>query len=167
MHNEGALNLALMNDNGLWRYAYDKGVLILGPQTMYMNLRILELMWTQSRQISNQKLIFSAANEMIKRVQMFAERFSEVEAGLKKTDEAVKSLKITLADGGQSIITSAKKIINLGAKEDGGHAKISSLYVEDETEPMIGELSEESESNQQINAIPENCDEVLEKKYRN
>ena len=41
MHNEGALNLALMNDSSLWKYAYDKGVLILGPQTMYMNLRIL------------------------------------------------------------------------------------------------------------------------------
>ena len=167
MHNEGALNLALMNDNGLWKYAYDKGVLILGPQTMYMNLRILELMWTQSRQISNQKKIFAAAEEMIKRVQMFAERFNDVEEGFKETDKAIKSLKITLADGGQSIITSAKKIIKLGAKEDGSHAKISALYVDDENEQMIGELAEESESNQQINVIPEDNDEAVEKKFRN
>ena len=167
MHNEGALNLALMNDSGLWKYAYDKGVLILGPQTMYMNLRILELMWTQNRQISNQKLIYEAAREMIKRVQMFAERFNDVEEGFKETDKAIKSLKITIADGGQSIITSAKKIINLGVKEDSAHAKISALYVDDENEQMIGELCEESESNQQIHTIPENNDEAIEKKYRN
>ena len=167
MHNEGALNLALMNDSSLWKYAYDKGVLILGPQTMYMNLRILELMWTQSRQISNQKKIFAAAEEMIKRVQMFAERFNDVEEGFKETDKAIKSLKITLADGGQSIFTSAKKIIKLGAKEDGSHAKISALYVDDENEQMIGELAEESESNQQINVIPEDNDEAVEKKFRN
>jgi DNA recombination protein RmuC len=37
---EGALNLALLNDTTLWREAYDEGVMILGPQTMYMNLRV-------------------------------------------------------------------------------------------------------------------------------
>ena len=104
---------------------------------------------------------------MIKRVQMFAERFNDVEEGFKETDKAIKSLKITLADGGQSIITSAKKIIKLGAKEDGSHAKISALYVDDENEQMIGELAEESESNQQINVIPEDNDEAVEKKFRN
>ena len=48
---EGALNLALLNDASLWREAYDEGVMILGPQTMYMNLRVLEMMWTQVRQL--------------------------------------------------------------------------------------------------------------------
>ena len=48
---EGALNLALLNDDTLWREAYDEGVMILGPQTMYMNLRVLEMMWTQVRQL--------------------------------------------------------------------------------------------------------------------
>lgn len=52
---EGALNLALLNDTTLWREAYDEGVMILGPQTMYMNLRVLEMMWTQVRQLKNQQ----------------------------------------------------------------------------------------------------------------
>lgn len=167
MHNEGALNLALMNDSGLWKYAYDKGVLILGPQTMYMNLRILELMWTQSRQLGNQKKVVDAAEEMIKRTQIFVERFNEVDKCLKKTNEAFDKVKMSTANGGQSIITSAKKIINLGVKEDNGHAKISTLYVEDEAAQMIGELDENSESTLQMNTVPENNDEAVEKKYRN
>ena len=167
MHNEGALNLALMNDNGLWKYAYDKGVLILGPQTMYMNLRILELMWTQSRQLGNQKKIVEAAGEMIKRTQVLAERFNEVEKHLKKTSEAVGDVKMSLAAGGQSIMTSAKKVINLGVKEDNRHVKISSFYVDDESHQMIGEIDTESESYEQMNLIPEENDKVIEKKYKN
>ena len=167
MHNEGALNLALMNDNALWKDAYDKGVLILGPQTMYMNLRILELMWTQSRQLGNQKRIVDAAEEMIKRTQVFAERFNEVERHLKKTTEAVGEVKKSIATGGQSIMTSAKKLINLGVKEDKGHVKISSFYVDEEPMQMIGELDEDSESLEQMNLIPEDNDEAVEKKYRN
>jgi DNA recombination protein RmuC len=167
MHNEGALNLALMNDNALWKDAYDKGVLILGPQTMYMNLRILELMWTQSRQLGNQKRIVDAAEEMIKRTQVFAERFNEVERHLKKTTEAVGEVKKSIATGGQSIMTSAKKLINLGVKEDKGHVKISSFYVDEEPVQMIGELDAESESMEQMTVIPEDNDEAVEKKYRN
>ena len=62
---EGALNLALLNDATLWREAYDEGVMILGPQTMYMNLRVLEMMWTQVRQLENQQAMMDAANTVI------------------------------------------------------------------------------------------------------
>ena len=167
MHNEGALNLALMNDSSLWKYAYDKGVLILGPQTMYMNLRILELMWTQSRQLGNQKKIVETAEEMIKRTQIFAERFNEVEKFLKKTTDAVTDLKKSTANEKQSIITSATKLIKLGLKEDKNHVKISSFYVEEDAVQMIGELDAESESIGQMAVVPEGEDEAVEKKYRN
>jgi DNA recombination protein RmuC len=167
MHNEGALNLALMNDNALWKDAYDKGVLILGPQTMYMNLRILELMWTQSRQLGNQKRIVEAAEEMIKRTQILAERFNKVEEHLKKTTEAVGDVKRSIATGGQSIIKSANKVIQLGIKEDQSHVKISSYYVDEESVQMIGELDRESTSAEQMSVIPEDDDEAVEKKYRN
>ena len=167
MHNEGALNLALMNDSGLWKEAYNKGVLILGPQTMYMNLRILELMWTQSRQLGNQKKIVDAAEEMIKRTQIFAERFNDVEKHLKRTTEAVGEVKKSIATGGQSIMTSATKLIKLGIREDKSHVKISSFYVDEESTPMIGELDAESESFEQMSTLPEGNDEAIEKMYRN
>ena len=80
---EGAMNLALLNDTTLWREAYDEGVMILGPQTMYMNLRVLEMMWTQVRQLKNQQAMMDAANTVIDRVQDFGQRFMDVEARLK------------------------------------------------------------------------------------
>ena len=115
---EGALNLALLNDTTLWREAYDQGVMILGPQTMYMNLRVLEMMWTQVRQLNNQQAMIDAANLVIERVQDFGMRFADVEASMNDTIKKINRLKITTAEGGPSIITAAKSLIKAGAKEN-------------------------------------------------
>lgn len=115
---EGALNLALLNDSTLWREAYDQGVMILGPQTMYMNLRVLEMMWTQVRQLSNQQAMMDAANSVIDRVQDFGMRFMDVESSMNDTIKKIAKLKITTADNGASIITAARNLLKAGAKEN-------------------------------------------------
>ena len=115
---EGALNLALLNDTTLWHEAYDQGVMILGPQTMYMNLRVLEMMWTQVRQLNNQQAMIDAANLVIERVQDFGMRFADVEASMNDTIKKINRLKITTAEGGSSIITAAKSLIKAGAREN-------------------------------------------------
>lgn len=138
IHTDGALNLALLNDTSLWKEAYDKGVLILGPQTMYMNLRILELMWTQNRQIHNQEAMIKAANTIIDRTQDFASRFADVENKMNATVKSMNQLKVTTADNGQSIITAAKSLINAGARENKKKKSIldttedAPLYIESE-----------------------------------
>ena len=115
---EGALNLALLNDASLWREAYNEGVLILGPQTMYMNLRVLEMMWTQVRQLKNQQAMMDAANTVIDRVQDFGIRFMDVESSMNDTIKKMTKLKITTADSGQSIITAARNLLKAGAMEN-------------------------------------------------
>lgn len=150
MFNEGALNLALLNDTALWRDAYDMGVLIMGPQTMYMNLRVLELMWTQSRQLHYQEKIVKEAETMIERVQLFAERFDAVEKSFGDTLKRFDDLKILTADRGTSIITSARHIISYGVKEEKRKRSLMSIYVEGDEDAMIGELAENSESMRQI-----------------
>ena len=115
---EGALNLALLNDTTLWREAYDEGVMILGPQTMYMNLRVLEMMWTQVRQLNNQQAMIDAANIVVERVQDFGMRFMDVETSMNSTVEKMAKLKVSTAESGRSIITAAKSLLKAGAKEN-------------------------------------------------
>ena len=115
---EGALNLALLNDTTLWREAYDEGVMILGPQTTYMNQRDQAMMWTQVRQLQNQQAMIDAANLVIERVQDFGMRFTDVEASMQDTIKKINKLKITTAEGGPSIITAAKSLIKAGAREN-------------------------------------------------
>ncbi len=124
---EGALNLALMNDTRLWKEAYDQGVLILGPQTMYMNLRVLEMMWTQVRQLENQQAMMDAAGAVIDRVQDFGTRFLEVEKNMKDTMSKMQDLKVTTSDSGRSIITAARNLLKAGAQENRKKKAISQL----------------------------------------
>ncbi len=143
---EGALNLALLNDNSLWREAYDEGVLILGPQTMYMNLRVLEMMWTQVRQLQNQQDMMNAANTVIDRVQDFGIRFMEVESSMNDTVKKISKLKITTADSGPSIITAAKNLIKAGAKENKKKKSLNdmndSLFIETDATAILPDESE-------------------------
>lgn len=138
---EGALNLALLNDDTLWREAYDEGVMILGPQTMYMNLRVLEMMWTQVRQLKNQQVIIDAANQVIDRVQDFGVRFMDVETSMNDTIKKMTKLKITTADSGPSIITAARKLLKAGAKENQRKKTLAemdeSIYIESDDAPLL------------------------------
>lgn len=134
---EGALNLALLNDATLWREAYDEGVMILGPQTMYMNLRVLEMMWTQVRQLKNQQAMMDAANTVIDRVQDFGVRFMDVESSMNDTLKKMKKLKVTTGESGPSIITAAKNLLKAGARENKKKKSLAemdeSMFIEGET----------------------------------
>ena len=150
---EGALNLALLNDSSLWREAYDEGVMILGPQTMYMNLRVLEMMWTQVRQLKNQQAMMDAANAVIDRVQDFGIRFSDVESSMNDTIKKINKLKITTADSGASIITAAKNLLKAGARENKKKKSLAemddSMFIDaDPTLMLSSESSETSASSE-------------------
>jgi DNA recombination protein RmuC len=145
---EGALNLALLNDQTLWREAYDEGVMVLGPQTMYMNLRVLEMMWTQVRQLKNQQAMIDAANTVIDRVQDFGQRFMDVEASMNDTLKKMGKLKITTAESGPSIITAAKNLLKAGAREN---KKKKALDEMDDSMFIESDSSTSSETNENQN----------------
>ena len=155
VHTEGALNLALLNDGSLWREAYDRGVLILGPQTMYMNLRILEMMWTQVRQLRNQETMMKAANNIIDRIQDFVKRFADVKKALKETQEQIASLDITTGDSGHSIITAAKQLLQAGARENKKKTSLTTFFVDEDKSVILPEPDE---------AITESDDDQTEEK---
>ena len=115
---ESALQLALSNDATLWKEAYDRGVIITGSQNLYVMLRVLEMTWKQVRQVENQQRIIECANTIIDRVQMFSERFDAARQQLQKTQEAFDKVDSITADAGVSIITPARQLVKMGAKEN-------------------------------------------------
>ena len=115
---ESALQLALSNDATLWKEAYDRGVIITASQNLYVMLRVLEMTWKQVRQVENQQRIIECANTIIDRVQMFSERFDAARQQLQKTQEAFDKVDSITADGGVSIITPARQLVKMGAKEN-------------------------------------------------
>ena len=115
---ESALQLALSNDPTLWKEAYDRGVVIVGSQSLFIMLRVLEMSWKQMRQVENQQEIMRTASMIVDRVQQFYERFLKVDEQLHKTGEAFEELKRSTASQGMSITTAAARLLKYGAQEN-------------------------------------------------
>lgn len=114
---EAAMQLAVSADPSLWNYAFERKVVITGEQNLFSLLRLLQIAWTQQRQADNQELVFGLADTLIERVGLFIERFDKIgkniDAVQKSFDDARKAIK-----GNQSFIVSARKLVEMGAKEN-------------------------------------------------
>ncbi len=56
--------------------------------------------------------------KMVSRVQLFCQRFTEVEDYLGKAQKKFDAVKTLLSPSGQSIVNAANRLVQLGAKED-------------------------------------------------
>lgn len=115
---ESAVQLALGADPCLWREAYDQGVIIVGSQSLFVMLRVLEVSWKQMRQAENQQDIMRLANLIVDRVQQFYERFLRADEQLHHTVDAFDDLRRSAAPGGLSITTAASRLLKYGAQEN-------------------------------------------------
>lgn len=116
-----ALQLAAAAEPHLYRDAYDKRVIICGSNNLYGLLRVLESSWRQMKQVENQQHFVEAANSIIERVQIFAERFRKVEDTFANAQRALEEVKRVSADSGQSIIVAANKLVKYGASQSKRH----------------------------------------------
>ena len=172
MFSESALSLALGAAPTLWREAYDKGVFITSSQNLYALLRVLEMSWTHQRQVENQQKIVEEANKMVSRVQLFCQRFTEVEDYLGKAQKKFDAVKTLLSPSGQSIVNAANRLVQLGAKEDSARKValpktdvgqqeelLNSLASEEKVNSDNSENSEKLTSSEDLYAIDSGSDE--------
>lgn len=117
---DAALQLALSSDATLWREAMNQGVFIVGEQNLYAALRAVQVTWTAIKQNANNKAICDTAEELLARVGDLLERVQKVG---KKLDEAHSAYEAVVdkANKGQSVLSSATKLVKLGAKVSAVH----------------------------------------------
>ena len=113
--NSGALWTALRAEPGLWREAAGQGVYIADEQSLYGALRIVDLTWRQIKQAESHQKVFELADEMLKRVGDYVVKYNALGEALNKAAKAYQEASIKMAPEGQSIRTSAEKLIKLGA----------------------------------------------------
>ena len=144
--NTGALWLALREQPDLWRRAMEKNVYIADEQTLYAAMRIVNMTWTQIRQGETHKRVFDIADEMLSRVNKLLNSFSAIGDSIKKAQDNYDSARKLITEGGQSIVTSANKLINLGAKVKKDSRNKLSVYLTDVAEVAPLELPQDSET---------------------
>lgn len=118
----GALWAALNAQPDLWRKAMEQNVFIADEQTLFAALRIIEMTWTQISQAQNHEKVYELANEMIQRVGQFLTRYKVLGEALEKAQKAYNDSSIKLNPHGQSIVHTAQKLVDLGARQSSKHA---------------------------------------------
>ena len=112
----GALWTALNAQPDLWRKAMEQNVFIADEQTLFAALRIINHTWTQIKQAQQHEQVYRLAEEMIDRVGQFIKHYEAVGKAIENAQKAFDNGKAKLEPKGQSILTTANKLIQLGAK---------------------------------------------------
>jgi len=114
---EGAMQLLMATEPALWDEAFNKyHVFIVGGQNLVAAMRIIDLTWRQVLQERNTQKVMEEAGRLVDRVRQFYEHFLNVEKGLTDVQKAFEEVKGKVSDGKQSILTSGRKLEELGVK---------------------------------------------------
>ena len=116
--NEGSYQQAMISDESLWNYAFERRVLIVSPVNLTALLQIIYLAWVKDDQNRNQQEILKTAGEMLDRLYAFYDEFDGVG---KKLDDAAKAFdtaakRLKDGHGTHNIVKSGEKLKALGVK---------------------------------------------------
>ena len=112
---EPAFLEAVKQDTGLWKYAYDKKVLIVGPTNLLLVLKIVADIWQIEKQSKNAIEIAEKAGELYDKLLGFVESMEDVGAGLKKANQNYEKAMGQLSTGKGNAIKKAGELKGLGA----------------------------------------------------
>ena len=112
---EPAFLEAVKQDTGLWKYAYDKKVLIVGPTNLLLVLKIVADIWQIEKQSKNAIEIAEKAGELYDKLFGFIESMEDVGSGLKKATQFYEKAMGQLSTGKGNAIKKAEELKALGA----------------------------------------------------
>ena len=116
--NEASHQLAMIQDPGLWRWAFERKVMIVSPVNLMALLQLIQIAWTRADQERNQQKILDTAATLLDRLYAFYEQFDEVGKKLDSAHDAYqKSLdKLKGGNGKHSVVLSGEQLKRLGVK---------------------------------------------------
>lgn len=114
--NESAYIVAVQLDINLWKYAYDRGVIIVSPTHLFSVMSIVSQLWRQDNQNKNAMLIADRGGKLYDKLVLFLDSFEKVG---KSIDDAMTSYHKSfnqLRTGKGNVLRQAEDMKNLGAK---------------------------------------------------
>ena len=128
---ESAFQAAMHADPQLWQYGFGKKICIAGELNLTVILHMIHMSWTQFEQTQNQKRVFDAANELIKRVGRLYKRYVELGDSIDKVQKKYSECSKSIT-GTQGIVPAARRIVSYGAKDDDRLPHSSDLLLDDD-----------------------------------
>lgn len=113
---ESAFMLALQEDPGLFREAYDKHIVLVSPTTLLATLRTVENIWRYEKQNRNAEEIARQAGGLYDQFVLLLEAFDDIGKQIDKASSAFELTQKRLANGRGNLIGRVEKLRKLGAK---------------------------------------------------
>lgn len=117
---DSAFQAVLAKEPTLFDETYRKGVIIATEQTIMPFLKVIDITWRKYQQDTNIEEILQAAGNMIERVGRFYDSYKELGKRLGAVCRTYNEGVTKLEDNGQSITTSARQVMKIGAKRAKG-----------------------------------------------
>lgn len=113
---EGAYLLALGEDPMLFKQAYEKGILITGPSTLMLTLRIIENIWRRDDQSKNAEQIAKKAADLYDKFVSFTEDLEKVGKDIARANDTYNGAWNKLSSGRGNLISRVGEFKSLGVK---------------------------------------------------
>ncbi len=111
---EPALMLAFEYDESLFQEAFSKGIFLVSPSTLTMNLQIIQNMWRYEYQNQNAQEIAKRAGDMYDKFTGFIEALEDIGDKIGKAQTAYDTAHNRLIDGKGNLVSRAEAIRKLG-----------------------------------------------------
>ena len=114
MPHEFALTTAQKYDTSIASYAQQKNVIIVGPSTLILCMKLVESIWKLEKQNNNSKEIADIAGGMYDQIAKTINLLDKTHSSLSKSLENVEDAKKYIKDGRGSLFSKANKMKELG-----------------------------------------------------
>jgi len=129
---EPALILAFESDEQLFHEAFSKGIFLVSPSTLTMNLQIIHNMWRYEDQNKNAQDIASRAGRLYDKFVGFVEALNDVGDKIDKAQEAYQTASNRLISGKGNLVGQTEALKKLGAKTKNSIPEALLTEVDDE-----------------------------------
>ncbi len=116
MPHEHALITAQRYDQNIANYAQQKQVIIVGPSTLIMCMKLVESIWRLEKQNKNSKEIAEIAGNMFDQIAKTINLLEKTESSMNKSFENINITKNYIKEGKNSLYSKANQMKELGAK---------------------------------------------------
>ena len=115
MPHEFALITAQKYDTNILNFAQQKQIIVVGPSTLIMCMKLVESIWRLEKQNKNSKEIADIGGQMIDQIIKSISVIEDSENSLVKATQNLSNAKKYLKDGRGSLLNRAKEMKSLGA----------------------------------------------------
>ena len=116
MPHEFALITAQKYDQSISNYAQQRQIIVVGPSTLIMCMKLVESIWRLEKQNKNSKEVAEIAGGMFDQIAKTLNLLDKTEASMIKSAENINQTRKYIKDGKGSLLSRANKMKELGAK---------------------------------------------------